>query len=95
MERGKPRRIIDNRSKEKFQMDDAYLNGYARLCGIYATGVYVSLCRHADKDQYCFPSFKLSAEELAISEKSVQRGIAELVQWNIIEVAREKKADDT
>jgi hypothetical protein len=89
------RRIIDNRNKEKFQMDDLYLNGYARHCGIYATGVYVSLCRHANRDQYCFPSFKLIAEELAISEKSVQRAVVILVEWNIIELIRSKKPDGT
>jgi len=91
----KERRIIDQRNKEKFQMDDMYLNGYARHCGIYATGVYVSLCRHANRDQYCFPSFKLIAEELAISEKSVQRAVATLVEWNIIELIRSKKPDGT
>ena len=91
----KERRIIDQRNKEKFQMDDMYLNGYARHCGIYATGVYVSLCRHANRDQYCFPSFKLIAEELAISEKSVQRAVVVLVEWNIIELIRSKKPDGT
>ena len=91
----KERRIIDQRNKEKFQMDDMYLNGYARHCGIYATGVYVSLCRHANRDQYCFPSFRLIAEELAVSEKSVQRAVAVLVEWNIIELIRSKKPDGT
>ena len=88
-------RIVDKRTKEKFLIDDTYLNGYARLCGIYATGVYISLCRHVNKDQYCFPSFKLMANELSISFSSVQRAISTLAEWNIINVSREKRVDGT
>ena len=76
--------VRDRRIKEKFDIDDAYLNGYAKLCGIYATGVYVSLCRHADKEQKCFPSQKLIAEELNISEKQVNRSIKILESYKII-----------
>ncbi len=86
-------KIRDLRKKEKFVIDDAYLNGYAKLCGIYATGVYMALCRHADKNQYCFPSYNKIGEELAISIASVKRGVAKLLEWNIIEVVREKKTD--
>lgn len=66
-------------------MDDEYLNGYAKLCGIYATGVYNSLCRHADyHTQECFPSIERMATQLGVSEKSVQRGLKALVDWHII-----------
>jgi len=87
----KKRRIIDKRVKQKFLMDDAYLNGYAKFCGYKATLVYISLCRHASKDQYCFPSERLIAEELAISKKSVMRGIKDLKLWNIIDIQKEKR----
>jgi len=84
-------RIIDQRSKAKFIIDDEYLNGYARLCGIYATGVYVSLCRHSNRDQFCFPSESLMAQELNISTKSIQRAICRLREWNIIEIEKNKR----
>lgn len=80
--------IRDMRHKEKFQIDDFYLNGYAKECGIYATGVYVSLCRHADKQQLCFPSLKKIAEELGISRSQVIRAIKKLKEHNIIKVKR-------
>ena len=80
------RRVIDKRNKEKFQVDDAYLNGWAKRCDINATGVYMVLCRHASKDQECFPSKKLIAEKLAISEWSVYKAIKTLEAHNIIEV---------
>lgn len=88
-------KIRDQRVKEKFFIDDEYLNGYAKLCGSHATLVYISLCRHADKDQKCFPSKKLIAEELAISERSVYNGIISLQEWNIIKFEQSKKSDGT
>mgnify|MGYP001590433771 CR=1 FL=1 len=80
------RRVIDKRNKEKFLVDDAYLNGYAKLCGIHATGVYMVLCRHADKQQECFPSKKTIAEKLDISERSVYSAIQELEKRRIIHI---------
>jgi len=76
--------VRDMRHKEKFEIDDWYLNGYAKKCGIYATGVYLSLCRHVDKDQECWPSLKKIAEELNISIPMVQRGIKILEKYHII-----------
>jgi biotin operon repressor len=83
--------VRDMRVREKFQIDDAYLNGYAKKCGIYATGVYVSLCRHVDKEQKCWPSLKKIAEELGISEKQVGRSINSLEAYNIIVKIRKGK----
>jgi hypothetical protein len=77
-------KLRDMRHKEKFQIDDAYLNGYAKKCGIYATGVYVSLCRHSNNDQNCFPSAATIAKELDMSEKQVYRSIKILEDHNII-----------
>lgn len=80
--------VRDKRAKDRFYLDDLYLNGYARLCGIYATGVYVSLCRHANLEQKCWPSIKKIAEELAVSEKQVGRAIKKLEEYNIISKER-------
>lgn len=86
--------VRDVRIKEKFVIDDAYLNGYARLCGIAATGVYMSLCRHASKEQQCFPSKKLMGEELGISEKTVFRALKKLEEWNIVRVENQGRKKD-
>lgn len=82
------KRIIDNRKKEKFMMDDEYLNGMARLCGWQATIVYVSLCRHANKNQECFPSIKLISEENSVSRPTIIKGIDILEKRNIIKVEK-------
>lgn len=84
------RRIIDKRAKNYFRMDDAYLNGYAKKCGYKATLVYLCLCRHADKNQYCFPSLKSMSEKLGISVDSIKRGVQDLKKYNIIEVEQVK-----
>ncbi len=76
--------VRDMRHKEKFEIDDIYLNGHAKKCGIYATGVYMALCRHANKEQYCWPSIKKIAEELNISDKQVGRAVKILEKNRII-----------
>ncbi len=81
-------KVRDLRIKEKFWLDDAYLNGYARHLKPIATAVYLSLCRHADKEQSCFPAEITIAEEHGIGERTVRYKIALLRRWNIIKVKR-------
>ena len=84
-------KVRDLRKKDQYKIDDAYLNGYARLCGVYATAVYNSLSRHADfNTQEAFPSIEKIAEQHNISRRSVIRGIKELELWGIIKITREK-----
>lgn len=85
--------IRDTREK-CFVVNDEYLNGYAKLCGIYATGVYLSLCRHASKEQVCFPSKKLISDELQISEREVYRGLKKLAKWNIVKIESQGRKED-
>jgi len=86
-------KIRDLREKF-FLIDDEYLNGYAKLCGINATGVYLSMCRHANKQQQCFPSKKLIAGELDISQRSVYNAIKKLEEWGIVEVEEQGRKKD-
>lgn len=78
------KRIIDKRIKEKFMMDDAYLNGQAKVCGWQATLVYTSLCRHASASQESFPSIKLMSEELKVDRKTIIKGLRSLEQYSVI-----------
>lgn len=82
------RRIIDKRTKEKFILDDYYLNGQAKLCGWQATITYVSLCRHANKSQECFPSIKLMSEELNVSRNTIIKGLKNLENYNVIQIEK-------
>lgn len=84
-------KVRDLRQKTQFKIDDAYLNGYARVCGINATLVYISLCRHAEfNTQKAFPSQEKIAWEHGISTRTIKRGLKELIKYNIILVEQEK-----
>lgn len=84
-------RIRDLRKKDQYKIDDAYLNGYAKLCGVYATAVYNSLSRHADfHKQECFPSLEIIAEQHRISKPTVVKALKTLEKWGIIRITTEK-----
>jgi uncharacterized phage protein (TIGR02220 family) len=77
--------IRDIRKKDQYVMDDAYYNGYAKICGPWASLVYLALCRHADiYRQTCFPSISRIAENLRISGRQVIRGLRILEDHNVI-----------
>jgi biotin operon repressor len=77
--------VRDLRHKEKFEIDDRYLNGFAKICGIYATGVYIALCRYSDyRTQESYPSLQTLADQLSIGKRTVQRAIEVLEQHGIL-----------
>ena len=84
------KRVIDKRVKEKFMMDDAYLNGQAKICGWQATLVYLSLCRHASISQESFPSLKLISEELKIDKETVVKGLRSLEKYSVITIKKSR-----
>lgn len=80
--------VRDFRTKQFFMVDDAYLNGYAKHLDPTTTAVYLSLCRHSDKEQQSFPSQDLIAKEHGISKSTVKRKIRKLLGLNIIDVSQ-------
>lgn len=82
--------VRDARNRHMYRVDDEYLNGYARLCGVYATVVYNSLCRHVDSNQECFPSIERIAEQHGINRKTVLSAIKALEDWGIVLVKKRK-----
>jgi hypothetical protein len=80
--------VRDLRQKEQYITDDKFLDGYAKFLGIYAVGVYGSLCRHANKQQRCWPSVKKICEELDIGKSSVLIATKKMEFWQIIKIYR-------
>jgi hypothetical protein len=80
--------VRDLRQKEQYITDDKFLNGYAKFLGIYAVGVYGSLCRHANKQQRCWPSVKKICEELGVGRSSVLTATKRMEFWQIIRIYR-------
>lgn len=84
-------KVRDLRHKEKLELDDIYLNSYAKYCGVNATLVYNSLCRHANfYTQTAFPSQWLIANEHNITIRRVRQGIKKLQEFNIIYAQQER-----
>lgn len=84
------RRIVDKRKKEKFIIDDDYLNGMAKLCGWQGTIVYNSLCRHSNLQQESFPSIKLMREQHNVSRNTIIKGIYNLEKRKVIEIKKSR-----
>ncbi|MDD4411783.1 MAG: helix-turn-helix domain-containing protein [Bacilli bacterium] len=84
-------KIRDLRKKEKYFIDDAYLNGYAKLCGVYATAIYNSLSRHSNfQTQECFPSIDSMAKQHSMDKKTAIKAIKTLEKWHIVFVLKRK-----
>jgi len=81
-------KVRDLRQKEKFVVDDIYLNGYAKLFGPTTSAIYISLCRHANKEQEAWPSEEKLAEEWNISARTSRRAIKDLKRGNLIDIER-------
>jgi hypothetical protein len=69
-------------------VNDAFIDSYARVVGIYAFGVYVVMCRHANVSRDCWPSEGYLAAKLGISTRQIKRGIALLEDYKLINVNR-------
>lgn len=78
-------KVRSKRQQGWWWVDDDYVNGYAKHLDPYATAIYMSLCRHADKDGMCFPSTKKLAEQHSISRTTVDAKIKLLLEHHIIE----------
>ena len=78
--------IRDKRQKGFFMINNEYLNGYAKYLSPVITIVYLTLCRHVDSEEKCWPSIKLISEKNNISRSSVLRSIKILEKMNMIKV---------
>lgn len=82
--------VRDRRKRGYFSVDDYYLNEYAKVLGPVGTAVYLSLCRHVDRNEKCYPSEKKIAEEHGISDRSVRKYLHDLERLNLIAVQRRR-----
>jgi len=83
--------VSDKRKHSFALVDDLYLDEYAAVCGIYATGIYLALCRHANASNTCFPGKDYLAKKLGISVRSVYKATQALVDNGIISVDKTRR----
>ncbi|MFH1287982.1 MAG: helix-turn-helix domain-containing protein [bacterium] len=74
--------------KNRFFLDNEFFDIYAKILGSNALAVYCSLCRHADREQKCYPSQKKIAEELKLSRATVNEQLKVLETFGIIKIQR-------
>ncbi len=80
----RPFKVRDTRVKEKFVVDDVYLNGYAKFFTPATTLVYLSFCRRANDVQMSWPSEKRLAFDTGLSERQVRYSITALEDYRLI-----------
>lgn len=83
-------KVRSRRTESRFYIDNEFLNGYAAKVGWKGHIVYSALCRH-EKNGIAFPGLRHLARELGVSVSTAQRGIKELVKWNIIQIEKPNK----
>jgi len=83
-------KIRDKRNRGWFWLDNEYLNGYARYFGPSGTAIYLSLCRHANANQECFPAQELIAKENGITGRTVRKYIKIFSDCKMIVIERER-----
>ena len=83
-------KVRDIRNKQWFFADNVFFDEYAKHFGAIGTSVYMSLCRHSDGEQKCFPSQELIAEEFGITSRSVRTYLGRLEKANLIRVTKKK-----
>jgi len=86
-----PFEVRDLRHKEKFVVDDKFLNGYGKYFGPTGIAVYVALCRIANKEQEAYPSQKSLAEKIGVGVTSINDWLGILDYFNIIRKERKGK----
>jgi hypothetical protein len=88
-------KVRDKRNKGWFYLDNEYLNGFGSILGADAIAVYVSLCRHSNDEQRCFPSQETIAREINRSERRVREVIKQLEENKIIKIIKERSDGGT
>jgi hypothetical protein len=76
--------VRDLRDRDKWWAHDRIIDQYAAMIGIYALGVYVYLCRRADRASLAWPSKRTIAKDLGIGLSSVHKAIETLTDYRLI-----------
>lgn len=87
----RPFKVRDRRNRGWFFIDNDYINGYGKYFGAVGIAIYVTLCRHANQEQVCFPSQKHIAEKIGVTPRTVLKYLKKFVSFNMIHVEKERK----
>ena len=83
--------VRDARKRQMFKVDDVYIDRYAKHCGVNATAVYASLCRHASGKQESHPSIRLIMDQHGLkSHHTVLKALRKLSYFGIIQIIKRR-----
>ena len=83
-------KIRDKRMGGWFYVDNELIDYIGRLTGPIGISVYMSLCRHADVEQCCFPSEELIGKEIGVTEKSVRNYLKKLTELRLVSIDKKR-----
>jgi DNA-binding transcriptional ArsR family regulator len=86
----KPIEITDGRGHGYFTVDDLFVDEFMRMAGGNVVMVYLSLCRHTNKERLCWPSIRRMSMQSKMSPNSVTKSIKWLEDHRMLKIDREK-----
>lgn len=78
--------VRDGRRTHFFTIDNILLDQYGKRLGAYGLAVYMALCRFANRQSECWPSYQTIAERVGMSRRQVIREIKKLETLGLIAV---------
>ena len=87
-------KVRSKRTENRYYIDNEFLNGYAAKVGWKGHIVYSALCRH-EKNGKAFPGLRHLAKELGVSVATVARGVKILEEYNIIQIEKPEKKNQS
>lgn len=86
--------IRDRRTQRYWTADNVIIDVYGPQIGIAGLAVYACLCRHASRDETCFPGKRLLMQECGVkTEGPVDRGLSALVKADLIKIEPRYRED--
>jgi len=76
--------VVDGRKPPWYRADNRIIDIYGAKMKAGGLAVYHALCRHADQDGQCWPSYALLAEETGMSVTTVKKYIKLLCELGLI-----------
>jgi len=66
---------------------------HLKLLSPKAQIAWLALCSHSDEDGHCYPSVKTMSKLTGTGEKTLKRGIDELIMFGFVKRKNRKKED--
>jgi hypothetical protein len=80
--------IVRDRRPGYLRVYNDLYDRFGSTLGPYGLAVYVALCRYADQDSECYPSYNTIAKGTGMSRKQAIREVAKMEKLGLIEVER-------